>query len=397
MCYTIQEQLTKDNDYPPAVAGQCSIAFSYDTGKGETEMSQAKCPNCGGFVTYEPATAHLKCPYCGTEVPIERSETVVEEWDFIQHLEKIESESEVEEAPRHRCSGCGAQISFPPDVTADVCPYCTSPIVPDRKQSRTAIRPRYLLPFNAAAKDINALFAEWIGSLWFAPGDLKRLAKTGEGIKGIYVPYWTYDARTDSEYTGLRGDTYMEAEEVVTVQDGKRVIQTVMVPKIRWTPVGGNVRVNFDDVLVMASRSLPPEHAQMLEPWDLENLTEYDIRYLTGFLAESYQVDLREGFEKARARMNDEIMAAVAGDIGGDAQQVHSLKSAYDDITFKHLLLPVWISAYKYRGTLYRFLVNARTREIQGDRPWSTIKIVLTALGATLVALCISYLLSGVQ
>lgn len=187
-------------------------------------------------MAYEPATMHLKCSYCGTEVPIETSETVVEELDFVQHLRKIEAESQVEDVPQHRCSGCGALLSFPPNVTADNCPYCTSPIVLNQGQSEKAIRPRYLLPFNAAAKEINALFAEWIRSLWFAPGDLKRLAETGKGITGIYVPYWTYDARTDSDYTGLRGDTYMEAEEVITVQDGKQVIQTVMVPKIRWTP-----------------------------------------------------------------------------------------------------------------------------------------------------------------
>jgi len=342
-------------------------------------------------MTYEPGTTHLKCPYCGAEVLIERPETVVEEMDYIQHLARMEAQSEVEAAPQHRCSGCGAQISFPPDVTADRCPYCTSPIVLDQKQSKKAIKPRYLLPFKAAAKEINTLFAGWVRSLWLAPGDLKRLAKTGKGVTGIYVPYWTYDAQTSAEYTGLRGDTYMEPEEVMTVQDGKRVIQTLMVPKIRWTPASGFVNVSFDDVLVMASKSLSPAYAQMLEPWDLQNLTEYDEGYLRGFLAESYQVGPREGFEKARARMHDEIMVAIAADIGGDSQQIHSVKTAYDDISFKHLLLPVWISAYKYRGTLYRFLVNARTREIQGERPWSTIKIVLAVIGAAFALFCLSY------
>lgn len=360
-------------------------------------MNQAKCPDCGGLLAYEPATTHLKCPYCGAEVPIDRSETVVEELDFGQHLAKMEAQSEVEEAPHHQCTGCGAQISFPPDVTADRCPYCTSPIVLNQKQSRKAIKPSYLLPFKAAAKEINALFTGWIRSLWFAPGDLKRLAETGKGVTGIYVPYWTYDAQTTSEYTGLRGDSYMEPERIVTVQDGKQVVQTLMVPKIRWTPASGFVNVSFDDVLVMASNSLPPAYAQTLEPWDLENLTEYDERYLSGFLAESYQVGPREGFDDARARMHDDIMVAISADIGGDAQQIHSVKTAYDDITFKHLLLPVWISAYKYRGTLYRFLVNARTGEVQGERPWSTIKIVLAVLGATFAALCFGFFWGELQ
>ena len=354
-------------------------------------MSQIKCPQCGGFLTYEPGTTHLKCPHCKTEVPIEQSETVVEELDFGSHLDQMLAESEVEETPHHLCSGCGAQIHFPPNVTAERCPYCTGPIVLDQAQSRKAIKPRYLLPFKTAAQEINALFKGWIKSLWFAPSDLKRLARTGKGVTGIYVPYWTYDAHTTTEYRGLRGDTYMEPERYVTMQDGREVIESRMVPKIRWTPANGLVNVSFDDVLVMASKSLPPAYARMLEPWDLENLVEYDERYLSGFLAESYQVGPRQGFDNARARMQDEIMVAVSADIGGDAQQIQSVKTAYDAITFKHLLMPVWISAYKYRGKLYRFLVNARTREIQGERPWSTIKIVLAVLGAIFAMFCLSY------
>lgn len=356
-------------------------------------MSEAKCPQCGSFLTYEPGTTNLRCPFCSAEVPIEQPDVAAEERDFLQLLHTLEIDSELEEVLHHRCSGCGAEIVFPPNVTAARCPYCTNPIVTEQRQSKKAIKPRYLLPFSAVAKEINDLFKGWIESLWLAPNDLKRLAETDKGVTGIYVPYWTFDADTTTAYSGLRGEIYMEPENYVVVRDGKEFVETRMVPRTRWTPAQGVVSLAFDDLLVMASTSLSPEYAQLLEPWDLENLSAYDSRYLSGFLAESYQVGLREGFDLARARMETGIRSAVAAQIGGDAQQVHSMRTAYDNITCKHILLPVWISAYRYRGKLYQFLVNARTREIQGERPWSTIKIVLTVLAGTLVAFGLAYFL----
>jgi hypothetical protein len=197
----------------------------------------------------------------------------------------------------------------------------------------------------------------------------------------MYVPYWTYDADTISYYTGERGDDYWVTESYTTTENGKTVTKTRQVRKTRWHRVSGVVFNVFDDLLVLASEGLPTKCAEKLEPWDLENLVPFDDKYLAGFRAERYQVDLKEGFEKACGMMDDAIRTAIRRDIGGDHQRIHSVNTRRQHLTFKHLLLPVWLSAYRYGGKPYRFLVNGRTGEVQGERPWSVWKILLLVLG----------------
>ena len=180
-----------------------------------------------------------------------------------------------------------------------------------------------------------------------------------------------------SRYTGPRGDDYTVTRTRTVTRDGKRVQETYQEVRTRWRPAAGTVARAFDDVLIVGSKSLPGPLAQALEPWDLGALVPYRDEYLSGFTAERYQVDVREGWKQARERMSVVIRDDVARDIGGDRQRIHSLDIAHSNITFKHLLLPMWICSYRYRDDVYRFLVNARTGEVQGQRPWSWVKIAL--------------------
>src|SRR5690606_1805668 len=139
---------------------------------------------------------------------------------------------------------------------------------------------------------------------------------------------------------------------------GKSQTATRRVKRTRWRWASGQVSNEFDDVLVLASTSLPVKHAEELEPWDLENLTTFREEYLSGFRAESYHVELDKGFDRAKQIMDEAIRATIRRDIGGDHQRIHSVQSQYDDITFKHILLPIWISAYRFQDRTFRFLVN---------------------------------------
>ena len=182
----------------------------------------------------------------------------------------------------------------------------------------------------------------------------------------MYVPYWTYDSATRSRYTGQRGTIYHVPQTYTTTVNGRRVTRTRMVQKVRWTPAAGNVSRFFDDVLVGASRSLPRKITDRLAPWDLENLVAYDDRYLSGFRSEAYQVGLDEGFKTAVEIMDSVIRQDVARDIGGDLQRITSLDTRHSDTTFKHLLLPVWSAAFRFRSKVYRFVVNAQHRQSPG-------------------------------
>jgi hypothetical protein len=241
-----------------------------------------------------------------------------------------------------------------------------------------------LLPFYITREQAKAAFREWIASLWFAPSALKQLAEA-EGASGIYMPAWTYDCNTTSRYTGQRGDDYWDTETYTETENGKTVTKTRQVRKTRWSYVSGQVSNAFDDLLVRASNSLPVKYFDALQPWDLKNLVGYHDEYLAGFVCESYQIDLREGFELAKKIMEGPIEQTICSDIGGDHQRISSVATQYYDIMFKHLLLPLWLSAYAYGEKSYRFMVNARTGEVQGERPYSFWKIFFAVLAGLAV------------
>ena len=271
-------------------------------------------------------------------------------------------------------------------MVSGTCPFCGASLV-ITAQCKRLIKPKSLLPFGVEQRQALDSFQKWIRSLWFAPGGIKTYAQNEGKLTGVYVPFWTYDSRTISFYTGQRGDDYWETENYTTTENGRSVTKTRRVKHTRWTSVSGTVWENFDDVLVPGSDSLPAECLTKLEPWDLERLVPFADEYLSGFRAESYRVSLDEGFTKAKAIMDVAIRASIARDIGGDHQQIHSVRTQYDGVTFKHILLPVWLSAYRFKDKVYRFLVNARTGEVQGERPWSAWKITGTVLAILLVIL----------
>jgi DNA-directed RNA polymerase subunit RPC12/RpoP len=342
------------------------------------------CAECGAKLSYAPGTESLVCDHCGHENIIEHETETIHELDFRAYLGQLASGAETTEVTTVRCDSCGVQIDRPPGLDAFACPYCGSNIVATGTTDRI-IRPRALLPFRIVEHAAFEAFGAWIRSRWFAPSDLKRYARTDHRLSGVYVPYWTYDCRTTANYIGQRGEYYWTTETYTTMENGRHVTRTRRVRRVRWYPASGTVNNAFDDILVLASRSLPKVYADKLEPWDLQSLTPYRDEYLAGFRAEKYQVPLDRGFEEAQQRMEPVIRATVCRDIGGDVQRITSLRVKHDDITFKHVLLPIWISAYRFRERVFRILVNARTGEVQGERPWSFWKIFFAVAAALLV------------
>jgi len=307
----------------------------------------------------------------------------VEELDVAQHFRDCCDEKDLTERITVKCTTCGAETTLAPNVTSDRCPFCGSAIVAEGS-SKKIIRPKSLLPFHVTRGQATASFRSWIAGLWFAPSELSRRAEAAQ-ITGVYMPCWTYDSDTRSEYTGERGDDYWDTETYTTTVNGRTETRTRQVQRTRWWPVSGVVDNTFDDVLVLASRSLPEKLASNLEPWDLKSLVPYQDEYLSGFVAESYQVGLPEGFEVAKQIMDGYIAQSIRQDIGGDHQRIHSVNTQHFNVTFKHALLPVWISAYRYADKTFRFLVNARSGEVQGERPYSVVKIMLAILAAMAV------------
>ncbi|MCE3258731.1 MAG: hypothetical protein K0S12_372 [Bacteroidetes bacterium] len=340
-----------------------------------------KCCNCGANLKFSPGAQSLNCEYCNTKNTIAVEQTEIIENDFHSFLEQKSAASEQQTISTVKCTSCGASTTLSPNVTSSNCPYCDTPQVIKDAATCSIIKPKYILPFKVERNSAKNEFVKWVGGLWFAPNKLKDYAQnSAEKLKGVYMPYWTYDTNTDSTYSGLRGEHYYETQSYT---DSEGNTKTRQVQRTAWYPASGRVHNNFDDVLICASHSLPQKLVNELEPWDLPELVGYNDSYLAGFVTESYQTQLKEGFDEAKERIRPVIETTVRTDIGGDVQQIHSVNTSYNDITFKHILLPLWISAYRFEDKVYRFTVNARTGEVQGERPYSAWKIfffVLTIL-----------------
>jgi LSD1 subclass zinc finger protein len=351
------------------------------------KANQFPCAQCGAKLEYAPGTDSLKCPYCQHENPIPQRHQIVEELDYLDMLEKLKANALEYEPMTVKCRSCAAEVNKPGNVDAFACPFCGSNIVATA-QSHKQIKPNAVLPFKITRQQADGAFRQWLGSRWFAPNALKTQGKLDASINGLYLPYWTYDCRTITRYTGERGDYYYVPVTRTVIVNGKATTQTVMEQRVRWTPCSGVVEDAFDDVLIIASHSLQEDKLRKLEPWDLPSVKPYADEYLSGFVSESYQVDLPTGFEHAKVIMRPTIEHSIMADIGGDVQRIGSMNVQYRDITYKHVLMPVWISAYRYMNKVYQFVVNARTGEVTGDRPYSFWKITFLVI-AILIALAI--------
>lgn len=355
-------------------------------------ISQAhfSCKNCGSDLVYSPLSQDLVCRNCGNHYPINTSEEPIKEYDFdaaVQELARLRRT-----APKNhevlvlQCPSCGAEFSFDRHIHAGECPYCGTPVIAGTAQSRYII-PRSLLPFKIGKKQALDIYDKWIGSRWFAPSSLKTHSKRDDKLIGIFLPYWTYDSQTYTYYRGQRGITYYDRQVYTAYVNGRAVQRTRTVQRISWTPVSGRVNLHFDDVLIGATKTLPRTIIDHLQPWDLDNLVPYSEEYISGYRSEIYQVTVDQGFLQAENVMDKRIRQAIRRDIGGDHQRISAVQTKHENTRFKHVLLPVWSAAFKYRNKTYRYVINGRNGTIQGERPYSWIKITFAVIGVILVIL----------
>lgn len=350
------------------------------------------CSQCGADLEFRIGIQQLQCPFCNhveqLEIP---ADAAIVEQDLDAMLERLQeqhgdletAEGEVNSATvgdqEVHCDGCGANVLFVGTLTSSRCPYCGSPIQRnDVHKSAARIPVDGVLPFFIVREKAASCIEQWVQSRWFAPNDFKKLGAKGK-FEGVYLPYFTFDAMTFNRYQGERGDRY-----TVTVGTGKdRRTET----RTRWSYASGQFQRFFDDVLILAIRSQRHDLAQHLEPWPLEKCVPFTPDAMAGIFARTYDIPLDQSFELGQQRMRQALMAETRQRIGGDEQRVHDLKTQFTALTFKHLLLPVWLLAYRYRDKTYPVMVNAVTGEVSGDRPYSWIKITLAILAAAAAAL----------
>lgn len=349
------------------------------------------CNNCGSKLNYKPGTTSLKCSYCDTENAIPSMPSNIEELDFHEYVVKSADANDKIKVDTINCSNCGAHTTIDEKHETTHCPYCSQPVLTSDARSEDIIRPKSLLPFAFDKNEAIKKVRKWLHKSWFIPNDVKKATLNFKQFKALYLPYWTFDSQTHSYYVGQRGDAYYENKSVTRIVDGKSQVQNQQVRKIRWTNVSGQLDEFFDDILVPASNSVPKKYARSLTNWDLKNLTNFDSSYLSGFVTEVYQVGLEDGFAIGKKEMERRIRSSVKRQIGGDEQRILSVESEFNEIKFKHILLPLYISAYKYKGKVYQAIINGRTGDIKGERPISWIKVAIVIAIVVLAIAAFAY------
>src|SRR5438067_10202516 len=339
------------------------------------------CQSCGARLEFAPGTNALRCPYCGHMQQLADTGRKVTEHSY-DELARLPRKPVASLAANvFACQKCGAKTES--DAIADVCQFCSAPLVAD-VSSAEMVAPEAVLPFVVDRAGVREALRKWVKSRWFAPTKLKKVSET-EQVKGTYLPHWTYDARTVSDYTGQRGEHYYTTE---TYTDSDGNTQTRQVQHTRWYPASGTVSRDFDDVLVPGTHRLENRYLDKLTPWPLHLAQPYQPDYLAGYTALRYEVEPEAGLEVAKGQMANVIHNDCESDIGGDEQRVSSVDTRYFDLMFKLMLLPVWLAAYVYAGKTFHVMVNAHTGEVVGQRPYSALKIA-SAVAAAIVVIVI--------
>jgi len=330
------------------------------------------CPKCGAGLLYDARAKGLRCPFCGEARSVDGAGPVLEK-DLEEALRAAAAAAAPpREARRVRCEACGAEVEIPPAEKAGRCPYCGSTRVLEEPAGPGRFPPESAIPFSVDRVAAEERFRTWMRSLWFRPNALRSRHALAE-MRGVMVPYWTFDARADSDWTAMAGHPY-----TVPVPTSKGVR---METRIRWVPAAGSRSDLHDDLLVCASKGLDAALVRKIEPFELKGLAPFREEFLAGWSAECSAVDVAEAWKRAEERIRAEQVSRCAGDVPGSTHRDLRVSTRLSGKRYRHALLPVWVAAYRFRGKAWRFLVNGQTGEVQGEAPLSWVKIVLLVLG----------------
>lgn len=397
-------EITGNNDVPPIPVGMTgdldvpldlrmkdastgSVGQTFDSGQGRI----FPCDSCGADLEFHIGDQVLACQFCGHVKQIEfDADAEVCEQDYESMLERLrtwrqtaaqkkldsgDAEHAGDSTTRNelRCDSCGGNVEFVGTLTSTHCPYCGSPVQLENahKCEEHRIPVDGILPFQIEKDHAKRNLAQWVNSRWFAPNRFRRQGADGN-FNGVYLSYFTFDSMTFTAYAGQRGEYYY-----VTVGSGKNRRRE---RRTRWYPASGKFQRFFDDILVLANTGLNRPFMLALEPWPLLKVVPFNQQMLSGFLARTYDIELDPCFHEAKERADSAIYEETRQRIGGDTQRVTSVDSHYEAITYKHLLLPVWLLAYQYGDKTFQVFINAASGEVQGERPYSAWKIAFAVL-----------------
>ena len=355
------------------------------------------CPACGAQAEWNPAKQLLVCPFCGTESPYDAHKAggAVEELDLVQMLRSLPDASKGWDTARRsvQCQSCKAVMVFDPAKVGRNCEFCGSPALLDYDDVQAPIRPQSLLPFTVSQSDVRDRMKRWYASKWFAPNAFKKKALIDQ-LHGLYIPYWTFDARAHCTWTADAGHYYYTTE---SYRDSQGRTQTRQVRHTRWVPAAGELDHAFDDEPVPGTTGIEHRLLRGVEPFPTQQVVPYDTAFLSGFVVERYQIDLEQAASTSLQQMHSQLESLCGHQVPGDTFRNLQIHPAYSNQTFKHTLVPVWLLTYTFGARTFQVVANGHTGAIAGDYPKSFWKIAFVVLAVLVVLVLFAAIQSSTQ
>ena len=285
------------------------------------------------------------------------------------------------------CQSCGASMSVDETTRSVVCPFCKSPQVVAVPQRGEEFDPEFILGFANTEEVAQEKFGRFLrkGGLT-VPGDLARAATLSD-VRGVYVPFWSFSVRADSEFDCRIGEYWYRTETYTTVVNGKTVTRTRTVRETEWFPFSGRYHGYHNRYLVSGSQGLTQALADAIMPYELGALHRFAPSFLAGWLAEEPSVARDDAYEVSNRHFLHEEKRRVAAFLPGDTHRGLSVRTSFSQATSDLILLPLWILVYDYRGKRHQFVMNGQTGAMSGTRPKVYWKVVLLVLGILAVLL----------
>lgn len=344
------------------------------------DANVSKCPTCGANLVYSPTLKKLHCEYCGGNVDIDLTDYAEEvPFDRLTHTyEDWSTETRI-----FACSNCGARTIVSRKDIAPVCPYCGAHNIVEQKDL-VGLKPNAVLPFLIDAKTAAEKFKAWARRRFFAPRKYKKSAKA-EKIRGNYFPAFTFDSDTFSSYNGRLGKYY-----TVTV---RRNGKTYTEQRIRYFYISGTYSKFFNDVLIYANRNKDEKTMGKLLPFATDYAQKYNDDFIYGFGASQYEKEGTECWGEAQGKMREYVKNAILAQYTYDIIDSLNINMSFGRVTYKYMLLPVYIGHSKYRKKLYNFFVNGQNGNVAGKTPVSPVKVTALVLLGLLVVVGIGLLI----
>jgi hypothetical protein len=352
-----------------------------------TAQSKYPCAACGAQAEWNPAKGALVCSFCGTETPftVDAATGALVEHDLAKALREIPDSDRgwLAEKRTVQCQNCKAVSVYDAARTGQNCEFCGSPALIDYQEIRAPIRPQGILPFAIDQGRVREQMRAWFRGRWLAPNNLAAKALV-DRVRGVYIPYWTFDAHAVCPWEAEAGHYYYTTERY---RDNRGNMQTRQVRHTRWEPASGEVRHFFDDEPVPGTHGLRQDLLRKIEPFATSDVKGYDAAYLSGFVVEHYQVVLVDAAARSQAQMVEKLRQMASAQVPGDTQRNLQIHPSFSAQTFKHVLVPVWVLSFTYGAKIYQVLVNGFSGKIAGDHPLSWWKVFFLIVVIVIVAI----------